>query len=39
MTDENIADAMKIYLVPHQLHLAGFTTINKKIAVLYFHEL
>ena len=39
MTDEDVANAMKIYLVAHHLHLAPFAAINQEETVLNFHQL
>jgi hypothetical protein len=39
MTDEDVANAMKIYLVAHHLHLATFAAIDEEKTVLNFHQL
>jgi hypothetical protein len=39
VADKNVIDAKKIGLKFHQLHLCSFTTIHKKMPVLYFNQL
>lgn len=37
VTDENVTDPMNVRLVPHQLHLSPFATVDKERSVLYFN--
>jgi hypothetical protein len=39
VTYENMVDTVKIDLQAHELHLRSFTAVNKKMPVLYFHQL
>lgn len=39
MRDQDVADAVHVGVVAHELHLHAFSAINEKIPVLDFHQL
>ena len=39
VTDENVIDAMEVYLKTHELHLGTFAAINEKNTILNFDQL
>ena len=39
MADKDVADAVKVCLVFHQLHLSAFTTVDEEMEILNFYPL